>query len=112
MRKEHAMSIITKAKDYLGLIVAGVAVASIVIGGLQYFAKASDLKMVQLRLDQKIVSDKMFDLKKRTWALEDRNSQYGSDCSRWPDERDRKDYRELKDQLEMLKLKEEKLMKK
>jgi hypothetical protein len=106
------MSIIAKAKDYLGLIVAGVAVASIIIGGLQYFAKASDLKMVQLRLDQKIVFDQVMDVQKRIWTLEDRNREYGENCLSWPDDRDRVEYRELIDRLERLREREKALEKK
>lgn len=36
------------------------ALATIIIGGYTYFAKADDLKLVAMRLDQKITADKIF----------------------------------------------------
>jgi hypothetical protein len=41
----------TKLRDYLGAVIAFAAVVGIVSGGLSYFAKAEDLKLVEMRLD-------------------------------------------------------------
>ena len=101
-----------KLKEYAQTIVIVVAAISLVAGGLSYFAKAEDLKMVQYRLDQKIASDQYYDTQKRIWALEDRNKDHGSECVKWPDERDRMEYRELQVRLETLKGKLDSMQKK
>jgi len=101
-----------KLRDYLALIIAAAAVIGIVAGGLSYFAKAEDLQLVQMRLDQKIVADQAYDTQKRVWALEERNREFGTDCSRWPDARDREQYRELKVKLEELDKQQNKLIRK
>jgi hypothetical protein len=102
---------IAKLKEYLGLIVTLAMVTGIVAAGLAYFAKAADLELVQLRLDQKIVADQAFDLQRQIWALEDRNKSY-ADCRQWPDERDRDQYRRLKVQLDESQKRQEQLLKK
>lgn len=101
----------TKFKDYLGVIIALAAVVGTVSGGLSYFARASDLQLVQLRLDQKIVADQLWTVQQQIWAIEDRNRQHGADCNRWPDERDIRQYRELKIQMDQLQQKQRTLMK-
>jgi membrane peptidoglycan carboxypeptidase len=101
----------TKLKEYFGTIIAFAMVIGIVAGGLAYFAKAADLELVQLRLDQKIVSDQMYDTDKQIWILEERNRAY-ADCRQWPDERDREQYRKLKAQQEELQKKQDRLLKK
>lgn len=105
-------------KEYLGFIIAAAAVAGIVSGGLAYFAKASELADVrvelaqtQQRLDQKIVSDQLFDTQKRMWSIEERNREHGADCRQWPDARDREEYRLLGVQLDELKAQKAKHMK-
>lgn len=102
----------SKLKDSLGVIIALAAVISICLGSMNYFAKASELQMVQMRLDQKIVSDQAHDVQRQLWALEERNREHGSDCAKWPDERDRQQYREGRRQLEELRDKQLKLMRK
>lgn len=102
----------TKLRDYLGVIIALAAVIGIVMGGLNYFATAKDLELVQLRLDQKIVNDQLFDAQRQVWVLEERNAAYGSDCSRWPDKRDREQYRQLKVRLDELQKRQDHLLKK
>jgi len=108
-----------KLKDYLGLIIAFVAVIGAISGGLAYFAKASELKEVRVelaqtnvRLDQKIVSDQAYDTQKQMWALEEKNTKFGADCTAWPDERDRKQYKELKAQHQELVDQKKAMMKK
>lgn len=94
---------LAKIKEYLSTIVILASAVAVAMGGLAYFAKASELQdlrdevvLTQVRLDQKIVSDQAYETQKQIWALEEKNTQYGSDCTRWPDERDRKQYKELK----------------
>jgi hypothetical protein len=102
----------SKLKDYLGLIIAFAGVVGIVLGALIYFATAEDLQLVQVRLEQKIVADQQFSVQQQIWALEERNLKHGADCSKWPDERDRKQYKELRAQYEMLNEKSKAMMKK
>jgi hypothetical protein len=94
---------VNKLRENLQLIITLATVIGIVITSTAYFAKASELKalkeeliLTQIRLDQKIVSDQAYETQKQIWALEEKNTKYGSDCTRWPDERDRKAYKELK----------------
>lgn len=49
-----------------------VFVVSSTIGFNAYFVKAADFKKLELRLEQKIVSDRADQLEQRAWALEDR----------------------------------------
>lgn len=102
----------SKLKDYFGLIIAFAATIGIVLGAVNYFAKASDVELVQLRLEQKIVADQAYDAQKQIWALEERNKDFGSDCSRWPDARDREQYRKLKNDLTDLQKQKDSLKKK
>jgi len=60
-------------KDNLQLILAIGAVIGMVLGGITYFAKASDLKQVAMRLEQKITQDKVYYLKRQLWALYDKH---------------------------------------
>lgn len=71
-----------KLKDNLQLIIALAAVFSLGFGALAYFAKASDLKSVEYRLDQKIKADKAYYLKRQLWALFDKHKT--DDCNRMP----------------------------
>lgn len=97
-----------KLKDYLQTIIALAAVIALVLGALSYFATAQDLQLVEMRLDQKIVTDQMLDLKRQKWQLEDRNREKGPNCINWePKERD--EYRRLQDQLEQLQERAKKL---
>ena len=96
-------------KEYLTTIIAGAAVVGIVSGGLSYFAKADDLKLVEMRLDQKIVSDQMSQIQGRVWQLEDRNQ--GKPCSDWKMQDEKDEYRKLQEQLKQLQERQKKLMK-
>ena len=102
----------SKLKEYLGVIVALLAISAAASGGVAYFAKAADLELTQLRLDQKIVGDQLLETQKAIWALEERNVNHSSDCSRWPDARDREQYKKLKAQQEELQKKQDALIKK
>ncbi len=102
----------SKLKEYLGVVVILLAIAASISGGLAYFAKAADLQLVQVRLDQKIVGDQLYETQKAIWALEERNVKHTSDCSQWPDSRDREQYKKLKAQQEELQKKQDALIKK
>lgn len=101
-----------KLKEHFQVIIAFAAVCGLVLGAVNYFATASDLELVQVRLDQKIVADQAFAVQQQIWAIEERNAKHGADCTRWPDERDRRQYKELKAQSEMLNEKQKAMMKK
>ena len=77
------------------------------------YASQEDIQLVELRLDQKILSDRLRDVEQRLWDYE---SRYGEDLSKWSDDR-RNEYKRLKSEreqiLEDLKvLKEHTLLKK
>lgn len=105
-------------KEWASTFITLAAAISVMIGAMAYFAKASELQalreevvLTQVRLDQKIVSDNVISTRNQIILLEERNIQYGPDCSKWPDERDRKQYKELKADYEEL-LEQKKQMKK
>ena len=79
-----------------GLII----VITATFGAVNYFATASEVQMVATRLDQKIMSDRINQIRQMMWMLEDRNG--GSDCSQWINQNDRNQYRSLQMQLEEL----------
>jgi len=90
-----------KIKEMIqGIIAVGVLIGMI-MGGISYFATASDLRLVELRLEQKIVNDQIMQLKQRMWQLEDRNK--SKDCIKWEDDKDKQEYRILENTLEELK---------
>lgn len=95
------MSLLQKVKDNCQAILAIVAVGGLLSGSLAYFAKAEDLRLVEMRLQQKITADRLYETRKQIWALEEQNRKYSS-CNEWPDARDRKKYKELKTELEDL----------
>jgi len=86
-------------------ILTVLAIIGMVVGGLSYFAKSEDLNLVDLRLEQKIVGDAIYQISMQMGQLEDK---HGNDnCSRWNDARDRERYRKLRLQLESLKKKQD-----
>lgn len=95
-------------KDIIQLAIGIVAILSILLGAMNYFAKADDLKLVELRLDQKIVSDQIQQTQQRMWMLEDRNQ--GKACATWP-ERDKAEYRDLQLRVDDLKNRQQQLLK-
>lgn len=58
-----------KLKDNLQLIIALAAVFSLAFGATAYFAKASDVDQIAVRLEQKIKADKIYYLKQQLWNL-------------------------------------------
>jgi hypothetical protein len=91
-------------KDTIQTIISICILFGIVFGAITYFATASDLDQVAMRLEQKITGDKIFVLQQRIWQLEDRYPGQPN-CSTWRGptaDRDRKEYRRLKMELEQL----------
>ena len=86
-----------KALEIAAVLVVLVSASA---GALTYFATASDVKLVAMRLDQKILADQINQIRQMMFALEDRNG--GSDEAKWYNDYDRQQYRALKIQLEQL----------
>jgi hypothetical protein len=99
-------------KKTLEMIIAVCVLTGMVFGGIQYFATAKDLRQVEQRLDQKIVSDSILQISQRIWSLEDRHRDEGKDERFWSSHDDAAEYRALKRQLEDLKLKQINMLKK
>lgn len=95
-------------KSILEPIIALAAVIGIVLGGMAYFAKAQDLRLVEMRLDQKIVTDQVQQMQSRLWILEDRNK--GKPCGEWQNQDEKVEYRKLQEQLKHLENRQMELM--
>lgn len=94
-------------KDLLQTALSLIALVSLILGGMAYFAKADDLKLVELRLDQKITNDQIMQLQNRLWQLEDRHD--GKRCDEWP-QSVKEEHRKLKAEIDDLKYRQQKLM--
>lgn len=95
----------TLNKETIQTIIGVCVLLGIMFGAVTYFATASDLKQVAMRLENKIVSDQIIALSMRMWLLEDRYPGR-PDCSTWIGtnaQRDRQEYKYLKLKLEELK---------
>ena len=88
-------------KDWALALVACTALIASVAGALEYFAKDSDLVLVQLRLEQKILADERSQVQQRIWQLDDRNQARA--CNEYPNEVDKCECRLLRLRLEALK---------
>jgi hypothetical protein len=97
-------------KDKLQALVAVLVIGGFLWGGMNYFARAADLQLVELRLDQKIMSDQIINTKRQMWQLEERNKSC-KEINEW-DDRDRKQYKELDMDLQMLMKKQDAMIKK
>lgn len=86
-------------KKYLAIAVSILVLISAIVGANEYLAKASELELVSMRLDQKILNDRLYNLQNRVWAIEDR---YGKDVSKMP-ENVRIEYRRLLREIEKIK---------
>lgn len=85
-----------------------IALGTLIGGAIAYDAKKADQSEVDLlseRLEQKIVIDRIYNLQRRIWDLEDRYDGVGIPNA--PIEV-KKEYRELKQELEILKTKKDK----
>ena len=68
-----------------------VALVGICLAGIGYFAKAADLNRLKLRVDAGFLEDRIANMQKRIWALEDR---YGTGCTRCS-QSEKEEYRKL-----------------
>jgi hypothetical protein len=84
-------------KDLLQIGVFLIAIIGAVVGFNTYFAKAADLKLVDMRLEQKIVSDASMQTEARKWQLLDRNNV--RDCSDIKNEKDKEECRSLEQKI-------------
>jgi len=98
-----------KRKEIIEMVIAVFVIIGMVVGALNYLAKAEDLQLVEMRLDQKIISDQIMQLQQQTRWLENQN--YGP-CINWPNKRDKDEYQKLLEQIEMLKRKRDALINK
>ena len=72
-----------KIKDNLDTIVVVCVIIGMTVSGLVYFAKASDLRKVEYRLDQKIKQDNVLFLKRQLWSLWRKHNT--KECLRMPE---------------------------
>jgi len=96
-------------KAILEPIIAVGIVVGLVLGSLNYFARAEQLVLDEMRLDQKIVADQVNQIQGRVWQLEDRNK--GKPCADWQTQDEKDEYRKLQEQLKQLQERQKKLMK-
>jgi len=88
-------------KEKLQFVILVIALAGSIVGAINYFAKAEEVKHIEMRLDMKILSDSIAQVYQRMWQLEDRNGD--RDCSKWLNLDDKEEYRKLEVQLEEAK---------
>lgn len=88
-------------KELVEYIIALMALVSMIFGANAYLAKASDLELTQMRLDQKIISDAIRDTDNRRYQLLDRNNNV-ADCNQIKNERDREECRKADQNLKIL----------
>jgi hypothetical protein len=89
-----------RIKTILYIIGAFIAITGSVWGTTTYFAKASELEQLSMRLEQKIQADQIFYLQQRLWEL---YKYYGTeDCKSMP-EPSKGECRVLKAKLKQLK---------
>jgi len=97
-------------KETIQIAVALTVFIGAIIGVNAHFAKASDLELVAMRLEQKIVSDASMQIEARKWQLLDRNT--ARDCSDIKNERDKDECRALEQKVRELDRKNQILMEK
>ena len=83
-------------KNWLIVLPVFLTLVGAIVATHSYFAKASDLELVALRLDVKILNDRYNAVRERMWNLEKR---FGDDCGTAPEEV-KLEYRKLLLQLE------------
>lgn len=59
-------------KKHLEICVILIVLVGSVVGAINYFAEAEDVKLVEYRLDQKILGDQVYQIQQRLWTLRDR----------------------------------------
>lgn len=87
-----------KLGKVLACAVSACVLVTMLAAANNYVAKNKDLKLVEYRLNQKIIQDDYKFVQRRIWALEDR---YGTNPAAMPPDIKRQ-YRELKMQLKDL----------
>jgi hypothetical protein len=95
-----------KLKELWEPVIACGLVIGLALGAIAYFAKADDLKLVEMRLEQKIQADRVYTTQEQIWQLEDKYTKNGKliPCSEWKAE-DRKKYQTLQFEFEQGKKK-------
>jgi hypothetical protein len=90
-------------KNILEIAVALIIIVGAVFGAITYFASAKDLTLVDMRLEQKVVGDSIYNLYDQKTQLE---VKYGNEeCSTWrgkESDSDRKRYLRIKSQLKAM----------
>ena len=76
-----------------------VVLCGAIFGSITYFAKAEDVRLVEMRLDQKIIQDRIDWLQQRQFTLQDR---HGTDINSMP-QSVKEEYRQVKCEIENLK---------
>ena len=90
-------------KNNLDTIITICLIIGMVVGGLAFFAKASDLKALEQRVDYRFLSEQIENTQGRVWKLEDRYNINVPGFDPIPMPQDIKDqHRELKAKLEDL----------
>lgn len=88
-------------KECLQIAVALIVITGAIVGFNAYYAKASDVELLSMRLEQKIVSDASMQTEARIWKLLDRNDE-AKDCASIKNEKDREECRSLEQKLREL----------
>jgi hypothetical protein len=96
--------------DMIQVAATLVVLVGAAIGVNTHFAKAADLELVAMRLEQKIVSDATMQTEARKWQLLDRNA--ARDCQDIKTERDRDECRALEQKIRELDRKNQILIEK
>ena len=91
---------VKKCSAILALIIAAAAVAGLIAKLDERWAKAAQVKQLEMRLDQKIDGDRMNQIQERMWTLEDRYKA----VDKMP-QSVREEYRVLKDEKDRLEKK-------
>ena len=87
-------------KECIQMGVALIVIIGAIVGVNAHFAKASDLELVAMRLEQKIVTDASMQIEARRWQLLDRNT--ARDCSDIKNEREKDECRSLEQKIREL----------
>lgn len=100
------MKVVSK-KNILEIIIAFIIVAGAMWGAVEYFAAAADLRLVDMRLEQKIVGDSIINLYDQRTQLQIKYK--NAPCSTWRGKEapaDRKRYLRIESQLKAMETKQ------
>ncbi len=98
-------------KECLQMAVALITIIGAIVGVNAYFAKASDLELVEMRLEQKIITDASMQTEARMWKVLDRNDNAKS-CTDIRDDKDKEECRSLEQKVRELDKRNKVLMEK